>query len=174
MIKFCIDKEVQNLLFDNILYESHHKTRLKNFVLYLKSLNFKHKDICHICRITKPTLTEYLTEFKEQGIESFKINKWKGQISKLNEYKELIDNDFENNPPKSINEAQERIEKLTKIRRSPTQIRSFMKSLKYKYLKIGSIPGNGDGQDLMREESREEFKKKNLNHVWKKQKEEKE
>lgn len=174
MIRLSIDKEQQDQLYTNILQENHHKTRLKNLVLYLKSFDYKHKDICQICRITKPTLTEYLFEFKENGIESFKTKKWKGQSSKLNEYKEIIDKDFEIHPPKSINEAQDRIEKLTNLKRSPTQVRVFMKKLNYKYLKMGSIPGNGDGQDEIREEKREEFKKKSLNHVWKKLKQESE
>jgi transposase len=172
MIKITIDQKIQEQLFSNILYEVHHKTRLKNFVLYMKSFDFEHKDICKICRITKPTLTEYLNEYKDKGIDNFKTLKWKGQPSKLNDFKSVIDKDFENNPPKTINESQERIEKLTGIKRSPTQVRLFLKGLKYKYLKMGSIPGNGDGQDEVREETRQEFKKKNWNHAWMKQKEE--
>ena len=174
MIKLTIKEDVQGLLYSNILNEGHSKTRLKSFVVYLKSFGLKHKEICKICRITKPTLIEYLTEFNDKGIDSFKSLKWKGQSSKLNEYKDIIDKGFEKGPPKSINEAQDRIEKLTGIRRSPTQIRMFLKKLKYKYLKTGSIPGNGDGQDETREVEREGFKKNNWDPVWKKQKEEKE
>ncbi len=169
MIQVLIEEEVQSLLYSNILFEEHSKTRLKSFVLYLKSFDLKHNEICKICRITKPTLTGYLKEFNNKGIDSFKSLKWKGQSSKLNEYKAIIDNEFEKEPPKSINEAQDRIEKLIGIRRSPTQIRMFLKKLKYKYLKTGSIPGNGDGQDETREEEREDFKKNNWNPVWKKQ-----
>ena len=168
MIKLVIDEKLQEQLFSNILNETHRKTRLKNLVLYLKSFNFEHKEICKICRITKPTLTEYLLEFKDRGIDNFRTLKWKGQPSKLNDFKSLIDKEFESKPPKSVNEAQERIEKLTGIKRSPTQVRLFLKNLQYKYLKMGSIPGNGDGQDEQREETRDEFKKKNWNHAWKK------
>ncbi len=169
MIQLIIGDEEQNLLYSNILNESHSKTRLKSLVVYLKSFDLKHKEICKICRITKPTLIEYLTEFNDKGVDSFKSLKWKGQSSKLNDYKEIVDKTFERDPPKSINEAQDRIEKLTGIKRSPTQIRMFLKKLKYKYLKTGSIPGNGDGQDETREEEREGFKKNNWSHVWKKQ-----
>lgn len=168
MIQLNIGVKEQSLLYLNILNESHSKTRLKSLVLYLKSLDFQHQEIRKICRITKPTLIDYLTEYKEQGIDSFKSLKWKGQSSKLNDYAEIIDKEFEKEPPKSINEAQERIDHLTGIRRSPTQIRMFLKKMKYKYLKTGSIPGNGDGNDETREEKREDFKKKNWNPVWKK------
>lgn len=168
MIRLNIEKETQNQLYWNILNEVHSKTRLKSLVVYMKSFGLRHKEICQICQVTKPTLIEYLTEFNDKGLESFKSLKWKGQLSKLNDYKEIIDESFEKRPPQSINEAQERIEKLTGIKRSPTQIRMFLKKLKYKYLKTGSIPGNGDGQDELREEEREDFKKNNWNPVWKK------
>ena len=140
-------------------------------VLFLKSYGLKHKDICAICRISRPTLVGYFTEYKEKGIAGLKVFRWKGQPSKLNAYKELIDKEFEKVPPKTVNEAQDRIEKLTGIRRSPTQIQAFLKKLEYKYLKTGSVPGNGDGQDELREEEREDFKKNNCCHAWKKQKE---
>ena len=143
-------------------------------VLHLKGLDYPHKEICRICRISKPTLIKYFNEFTDEGISGIKKLKWKGQLSKLNEYKDLIDKDFENNPPKMITEAQDRIEKLTGIKRCPTQIQSFIKKLNYKFLKVGSIPGNGDGKDEQREEEREQFKKKSWNHYWKKQKKEKE
>lgn len=169
MIQLNIGEQEKNLLYFNFLNESHSKTRLKSLVLYLKSFDFQHKDIREICRITKPTLVDYLTEYKEKGIDSFKELNWKGQPSKLNDYKDIIDKEFAKDPPKSINEAQDRIDRLTGIRKSPTQIRIFLRKLKYKYLKTGSIPGNGDGNDETREEKREDFKKKNWNPVWKKQ-----
>jgi transposase len=163
-----INKDIQNELYNNILNENHPRVRLKNLVLYLKSFGLKHNDICDMCFITRPTLSTYIEEYKEKGIEGLKNINWKGQPSELNDYKDIIENDFEINPPKNVNEAQDRIEKLTGIRRCPTQIREFMKKLKFKYLKIGSIPGNGDGRDEDREQERENFKKKSLNHSWKK------
>jgi len=169
MISLIIKEDEQSELYSNILNENHSKTRLKSLVVYLKSYGLQHKEIRKICRITKPTLVSYLIEYNEKGIDSFKSLKWKGQSSKLNDYKEIIDKEFEKEPPKSINEAQDIIEQLTGIRRSPTQIRMFLKKLKYKYLKTGSIQGNGDGQDETREEGREDFKKKSWNPVWKKQ-----
>jgi len=174
MLNVAIDEKTQEQLFSNFLHEDHSKTRIKNLVLYLKSLDYRHQEICKVCKISRPTLTQYLTEYNEGGVETFKTLKWRGQPSKLNDFITVIDPDFEKNPPKTINEAQDRIEKLTGIKRSPTQIRLFLKKLNYKFLKMGSIPGNGDGQDEKREETREEFKKKNWSLAWRKQKEEKE
>lgn len=147
MITIKISEEQHNELFENFMHGEHHKTRIKCLVLHLKQLDYSHKEIGRICRISKPTLIKYLIEFNAEGLRGFEQLKWKGQSSKLNDYKELIFNDFENNPPKTITEAQSRIEKLTGIKRSLTQIRQLLKKLNCKLLKVGSISGNGDDKD---------------------------
>lgn len=175
MIKFNFTKENQDKLFQNFKYEDHPKTRQKNFVLYLKSFGLKHKEITDICRISKQTLVNYLKEYKDKGIDSFMKHRWQGQVSQLLNFKDLIEKDFDENPPKTTNEAQYRIEQLTGIKRSPTQIREFMKNkLSLKYLKAGSVPGNGKDDDYEKECERQEFKKNYWNHAWRKQKKENE
>ena len=171
MIKIFFTKKNQDKLFHNFTYEEHSKTRQKNFVLYLKSFGLKHKEIIGISRISEQTLLNYLKEYKNKGIDSFEKHRWKGQVSQLLKFKDLIENDFEKNPPKTTTEAQYRIEQLTGIKRSPTQIREFMKKkLALKYLKAGSIPGNGKDDDYEKECERQEFKKNSWNHAWRKQK----
>lgn len=170
MLQLTIQKEKQELLYEIFLTESHRKTCLKNFVLYLKSFDCPHSEICKLAQTSKPTLVAYLTEYQENGIDGLRAKKWKGQPSKLNDYMDVVDKDFGANPPRSMNEAQERIEKLTGIKRSPAQIKAFIRKLGYKYLKMGGIPGNGDGGDEKREEAREDFKKKSWCHAWAKQK----
>jgi len=51
---------------------------------------------------------------------------------------------FKADLPRTINEAVERIEQLTGIRRSPTQVRQFLKGLGMKRLKVGQIPAKAD------------------------------
>lgn len=167
MIQINFEKQDVDKFYDNFLRAEHHKTRLKNFALYLKCTGLPHKEICGLCRISKPTLASYLKDFQSGGFESFHKLKWKGQKSKLNDHVELISSDFEANPPKSIHQAQERIGELTKIRRCPTQIREFLRSkLNYRYLKAGSLPGNGKDDDDKKELEREGFKKNDSNHYW--------
>lgn len=167
MIKIQFNEQDPDKLYYNFLREEHHKVRLKNLVLYCKSQKMSHSKILEFCKISEPTLASYLKEFATDGFDVFKRIKWKGQKSKLNEYIDIIGDDFSKTPPKSAIEAQNRIEKLTGIRRSPTQIRSFMKEkLDYKFLKSGSLPGNGKDDDHNKELEREEFKKKDSNPCW--------
>jgi len=51
---------------------------------------------------------------------------------------------FTERPPMSSCEAKSRIEELTGISRSPSQVRAFMKRHKLRYLKTGHIPAKAD------------------------------
>jgi len=171
MITISFQEQDSDNLFTNFLRADHHKTRLKNLVLYFKSIQMSHKDIKKICRISEPTLVSYLKDFESGRFEALETLKWAGQKTKLNDFKECIDQDFSLNPPQSIQEAQERIKQLTGIVRSQTQIRAFLKDkLNYRYIKAGSVPGNGKDNDQEKEKEREEFKKNDLNHFWIRQK----
>jgi hypothetical protein len=48
---------------------------------------------------------------------------------------------FKEHPPRSIAEAQAVIEKQTGLKRSPTQVRAFLKRLGFRCLKAGFVPG---------------------------------
>jgi hypothetical protein len=45
------------------------------------------------------------------------------------------------NPPRSIGDAQDSIQRLTGIKRSPTQIRIFLKKIGMRCIKVGFVPG---------------------------------
>ena len=63
---------------------------------------------------------------------------------------------MEENPPATINEAVYRREELTGIKRSPTQVRKFLKSMEMKCLKVGSLPPKADPDE------QEDYKEKKL------------
>jgi transposase len=64
--------------------------------------------------------------------------------SDLEAHREHISSEFKAIPPRTINEAVERVAELTGIRRSPTQLRRFLKGLGLKRLKVGQIPAKAD------------------------------
>ena len=76
--------------------------------------------------------------------------------SLLSEQRETIEAHLRAHPPHTINEAISVIEALTGIRRSPTQIRVFLKHLGLKCLKVGLLPAKGDPQE------QEAYQKKKL------------
>jgi transposase len=128
--------------------------------LYLKSQGMKHEDICHLCQISKTTLTKYIKQYQSGGVEALKKLDYQGQPSKLNQHSDFFKEYFAKNPPSSVAEASDAIEKLTGIKRSPTQVREFLKKIGLRCLKVGFVPGKSVEEDKIIEQ--ENYKKEKL------------
>jgi transposase len=61
-------------------------------------------------------------------------------VSELAAFRDIIRTSFEEQPVSTIAEACNRIEKLTGIRRGPSQVRKFLKDLGLKWQRIRAIP----------------------------------
>ena len=143
MIKIEFSKEdIESLKYERY-HNKDHKTQKKMEVLYLKSKNLKHNEICKICDITRTTLGKYLKSYIAKGIEGLKESHYKGQPSELLKHIIEIKEYFKKNPPSSTVEAQDKIEKITGIKRCPTQIRLFLKKIGMNCRKLGVVPGKG-------------------------------
>ena len=112
-------------------------------VLYLKSKGLPHQEIRRLCGISKTTLTVYLRQYQAAGIEGLKELNYKGQPSELNPYADMLKAHFKLNPPRTSVEAQAEIERLTGIKRSPTQIKAFLKRIGLRSRKEGYVLGKG-------------------------------
>ena len=137
------------------------KVQRKMEAVYLKSCGLQHKEIQKICRISSnTTMKKYLDIYNEDGIEGLKKQNYKGQPSELGKHSESLEELFEANPPKRTGEAQAMIEEKTGIRRSPTQVREYMKRIGMGYRKVGFVPGKSDDPEKQKEQ--EEFRTEQL------------
>ena len=93
---------------------------------YLKSQGMSHKDIRRIC---KTTLASYLKQYRDHGLDGLKVLHYKGNPSALNEHATTLEAYFRAHLPRTTAEAQAVIEEKTGIKRSPTQVRAFMKRI---------------------------------------------
>jgi hypothetical protein len=82
--------------------------------------------------------------------------------SELDKHAETIEAHFRREPARTAAEAQAVIEKLTGIKRSPTQVRQFLHRIGMKFRKVAAIPAKANP------EVQEAFKKKIWSHVWRK------
>ena len=123
---------------------SHPLVRKRCEVVYLKSLGYPHQEIGDVVRVSQPTLRKYLNRYQKGGLEKLKELNFYRPSSELEEYRDILREEFEKNPPATINQAVERIEKLTGLRRSPTQVRHFLKNLGMKRRKVGHVPAKAD------------------------------
>lgn len=145
MIKIEISASEKEELHHERRYHPHPRVRQRMEALYLKALGLKHQEIGRVMRITQKTLRGYLRLYQDNGIEGLKRLNFHQPKSELIDHKEVLKNEFEARPPKLINEAVKRIEDLTGIRRSPTQVRKFLKDdLGIKRLKVGQVPSKAN------------------------------
>ena len=144
MIKVVFTEESIKSLKQGKVHHPHHRVRQKMEALFLKSMNFSHAQIISIVGISLNTLTTYLKEFQEGGIEKLQELNFYQKQSQLEEHKVMLQAHFALHPFVSINQAKATIEELTKVSLSPTQIRDFLSKIGLKRRKVGSIPAKAD------------------------------
>ena len=126
--------------------------RLKLEVIYLKLMGYSHQEIGRLCRITQPIVRTYLTAYKDGGLAKLTENNHYKPQSKLEDFLDIITADFEKTPPANLNEASARIEGLTGIKRSPEQVRVFLRKHGFKRLKVGYVPGKAATPEKIEEQ----------------------
>lgn len=156
MIKIEFTEAEKEALNYERYHHPHPRVQKKMEALWLKSQGISQKDICRLTGISANTLRDYIRDYLDGGIEKLKeINFYRPQSS-LVEYQGTIEDYFRSKPPQNINEAMTIIEEMTGIKRSPTQVRLFLKSIGMRCLKVGFVPGKADL------ELQDNFKKKEL------------
>lgn len=161
------EDEVQTLRRERYNYP-HPRIQAKMEVLYLKSMGMAHSEICRLCDISRPTLAKYLHAYTLNGIDGLKRWEYAGRPSELTTHTESIEAYFKEHPPISSNQAVEEIERLTGIKRSPTQVREFMRRIGMRFRKVGFVPKGVETESKQKEQK--EYLKKKLNHTSKRQK----
>lgn len=112
--------------------------------LWLKSQGLCHKQIAKLADISDNALTKYLGLYRDSGLDAVRnVNFYRPQ-SDLEHHRVSIERYFSENPVASIAEARAKIEELTGIRRSKTQVGVFLKKLGLRYRKVGSVPSGAD------------------------------
>ena len=149
------EADIQALAHERF-HHPHPRVQKKMEALYLKAKGLKHCEICRLCDISKPTLITYLKQYQTGGIERLKQLGYKGQVSELAAYTEMLTAYFQEHLPVSIAEAQHAIEQQTGLKRSPTQVREFLTKIGMKCRKVGHVPGKSADPEKIDEQ--EQFK----------------
>jgi len=142
---------------DALDYERYHHplphVQKRMEVVYLKSQGVPHQAIACLCRLSRQTVVTTLHLYQDGGIERLKQFHSAGQPSALNQLQLTLEAHFRSHPPRTVAEAQATIERLTGIRRSPTQIRAFLKRIGMQVRKVGSIPGRAHDPPKQQEQA---------------------
>ena len=147
MIHIDFTPEQIDALHYERFHHPHPRVQLKMEAVYLKSQGLPHHEICRMARISENTLRSYLRQYQEGGVESLKQTDWDGPASELADHRQAIEDHFRKNPPRSTGQAAADIERITGLRRGPTQVRKYLKRLGLKFRKLGMIPAKADAAE---------------------------
>ena len=100
--------------------------RRKMLVLWLLHNGISRDKAALIARLGRATVQRYVAAFRDGGLDG--------------PHAEAIKQEFTHEPVRCTAEAAERIERLTGIRRQPTQVRKFLKGLGLRWRRVRAIP----------------------------------
>jgi transposase len=135
-------------------HHPHPRVQRKMEALWLKSQNLAHKEISRLTGICSVTLTSYLREYQQGGIERLKSIHFYRPVSELSPHRATLEEYFREHPPANVKEAMAKIEQRTGIRRSENRVREFLNSLGMKCRKVGMVPAKANAEE------QEAFKKR--------------
>jgi transposase len=114
--------------------------RRKMLTLWLLHHGLTREKAAEVTGIGRATAQRYVAAFRDGGLEGLRRGNVKGPVSDLAGYAPKIHAAFEEHPVATIAEACERIERLTGLRREPTQGSKFLKGLGLKWRRVRAIP----------------------------------
>ena len=114
--------------------------RNKMLTIWLLHCGVTRQKAAEIVGVSRATVQRYVDAYCKGGLDGLRHSSVPKPVSELAAFRDIIRASFEEAPVCTIAEACDRIEKLTGIRRSPTQVRRFLKGLGLKWQRIRAIP----------------------------------
>jgi transposase len=151
------DQDIAALRYERY-HHPHPRVQMKMEALLLKSRGLPHHEIAACVGVSAPTLRTYFHTYCAGGITALREIHFYQPTSELEAHRTTLEAYFTAHPPANATQAAAAIEDVTGIKRSPTQIRIFLKKLGLKRLKTYAIPAKYD------QERQETFKKTSLSH----------
>ena len=139
------EEEIQELDYQRY-HHPHPRVQRKMEALLLKARGLPHHQIARCVGVCENTLRSYLEQYQAGGIEALKVLQFHRPTSELAAHRDTIETYFKAHPATTIPEAVKRIEELTGLKRSPTQVGIFLKHLGLKRLKTSALPAKCDVQ----------------------------
>jgi transposase len=140
------EADIRDLLY----YRYHHphpRVQLRMEVVWLKSQGLPHQEISRLAGVSANTVRRYLDAFAHGGIAELQRVRFRRPHSELDTHAESLADYFRRHPPATIKEARAKVEELTGIQRSPTQVRSFFRRLGLRRRKVGRLPHDPDTEE---------------------------
>jgi transposase len=130
----------QQIVNDDRANHPNLQVRGKMLTIWLLHCGLTREKAAEIVGVSRATVQRYLEAYQRGGLDELRRSNRRRPESELAAFRDIIRASFESQPVCTIAEACARIEKLTGIRRSPTQIRKFLKDMGLKWQRVRAIP----------------------------------
>lgn len=138
------EAEIQRLNYERYHYPCPMIQKRIHAVYIKASSGMSNEMIGRLVDLHRDSVGDWIKSYTEDGFEALCQFNYGTNESEMERRASSIIKSFQQQPPISINEAKARIEEMTGISRSPTQICAFMKRHGLRYMKTGHIPAKAD------------------------------
>lgn len=114
--------------------------RRKMDVLWLLHHGHTRAEAAVITGVARGTVQRYVADYRKGGLEALFRSERTVPVSEMEDHREILLASFRETPLRSVAEAAERIERLTGLRRGPSQVRQFLKRHGLRWQRLAAIP----------------------------------
>lgn len=141
MRRFDFSDEQQLAMAHDRFHHVDPRVQRRMEILVLKSHGETHERIAVLAGVSRRTVQRVLDLFSEGGLDAVRQFHEQGRANGLTPHRQSIEAEFRERPPCIVAEACDRIERLTGVRRRPTQVRQFLRdTLGLKWRRVAAIP----------------------------------
>lgn len=145
MLQLNLSKaEIQRLKYERFYYPCPIVQKRLHAVYMKATVEASNTTIGHLTGLNRQSVSHWIQIYQRDGFDGLYQFKYGTNRSELEGHAASILQSFTDHPPMSACEAKSRIEELTGISRSPSQVRTFMKKYGLQYIKTGHIPAKAD------------------------------
>jgi transposase len=139
-LRVQLTEEEQRVVNEERISHPNERIRERMLVLWLLHNGVTRQRAAEIARVSRATVQRYVAAFRDGGLDG--LRRWEPNRPKsdMAAFRESIRKSFEEQPARTVAEAGERIFQLTGLRRSPTQVRKFLKDLGLKFQRVRMVP----------------------------------
>lgn len=138
------EEEIQQLNYERYHYPSPIVQKRIHAIFIKATTTMSNQMIGEIVGLKYHAVSKWIHAYQQAGLEALYQFNYGTNKSKLDDHAGDILQSFTQRPPMNTCEAKARIEELTGISRSPSQVRTFMKRHNLRYIKTGHIPAKAD------------------------------
>lgn len=119
----------------------HPRIQQRCWVLWLVSQGIPLQQASRLAGVSRISGWRYGQVYQERGLEGLLAEQWEGPESSLTPHVATLEVSFAEQPPHTVAEAADRIERLTGVRRQRSQVHQFLRNtLGLSWQRTGAVP----------------------------------